>query len=104
MRILLEETKENAQQYAAVHRRYVRTLCNTATISLGTQAEMIRPFRAEIRRELRRTLPTVLTKKHYGIRLKVIALWAGLMPELYAWVHQVHIRVNNLDKTRSLKK
>ena len=103
IKILLEETKEYETQYAAVRRRYIRALCNTASIPLGTQAEMIRPYRREIRRELRHQLPEVITAKHYGIRLKAIALAAGLMPDLYAWVHRAHIRIHNLDKTRSLK-
>jgi len=104
MRVLLEETKNNGAQYEAVCRRYIRLLCNTATVPLGEQVEMIRPFRKEIRRELRRLLPVVLLKKHYGNRLKVIALWAGFLPNTYAWVHRVYIRMKNLDKTRSLKK
>ena len=104
MRILLAATMGNEDQYAAVRKRYIRILCNTATVSLGSQAEMIYPFRREIRRELRRELPDVLMNKHYGIRLKVIALWAGILPDMYAWVHRVHIRINHLDKVKRLKK
>ena len=104
MQILLQETKENKAQHEAVRRRYIRILCNTATVALGSQADMIRPFRKEMRRALRRELIDVLLKKHYGVRLKVIALWAGILPDTYAWAHRIHIRVNHLDKARNLKK
>lgn len=104
VKILLEETKGSGEQHAAVRRRYIRILCNTATTQIAEENAWIRPYRSEIRRELRRELPEVLSKKHYGMRIKLIALGAGLMPEVYGWLHRLHIRMKNLDKTRSLKK
>lgn len=104
LRILLEETKENEDQYAAVHRRYIRLLCNNATMQSGRSPELIKPYRKEMRKELRRELPGILTDAHYGVRLKMLALCAGMLPSMYAWIHQAHIRLRGLDKTRNLKK
>lgn len=104
LRILLEETKENEEQYMAVRRRYIRLLCNNATMLLGCSPELIKPYRKEMRRELRQELPGILAGTHYGTRLKMLALCAGILPSLYAWIHQAHIRLNGLDKTWNLKK
>lgn len=104
LRILLEETKENEEQYAAVRRRYIRLLCNNATMQSGRSPELIQPYRKEMRRELRRELPGILTGAYYGAKLKMLALWAGMLPSTYAWLHQAHIRLKGLDKTRNLKK
>ena len=104
LRILLEETKGNEEQYTAVRRRYIRLLCNNATMLPGSSPELIKPYRKEMRRELRQELPGILAGTHYGTRLKMLALCAGILPSLYAWIHQAHIRLNGLDKTWNLKK
>ena len=104
MRILLEETSGNTAQHEAVRRRYIRMLCNTATMQLDGESKWLPAYRKGIRAELRRELPEILQKKHYGMRIKVIAMGAGLLPELYGWLHRMHILLRGLDKARSLKK
>lgn len=104
LRILLQETQGYSQQYEAVRRRYVRALCNIATMLTGGQTETNILYRKEMRCALRRELPEILSKKHYGIRLKAIALCAAVWPGFYAGIHWMYSRIKGLDKTRNLKR
>lgn len=104
IKILLTETEDNAEHHNAVYKRYIRLLCNAATTQVDKENEWLSIYRKEVRAELRNSLLKTLVHRDLGIRIKLIALGAGLMPDVYGWFHRLHTRINNLDKTRSLKK
>ena len=73
-------------------------LVSSATIPLGDQKEMIKPFRREARRELRQRLWKALRGNACGIKLKIMALWTAVWPWSYYAVHRVYAKVSGVDK------
>lgn len=88
----------DARARAILERRLVYQLIGTATMGLGDQAEMIRPWRAECRKRLRAMVPGVLTGAQCPAKLKLMALWAAVWPWSYGFVHRVYAKVTGLDK------
>lgn len=81
-----------------VLKRLTRQLISHASMSAGDQPELIRPFRAECRRELRQRLFAILRCPGMGRKLKLMALFTALWPAGYGLVHKIYARVSGVDK------
>lgn len=102
LEIMLEqETDPRAREI--LERRLVYQLIGVATMDLGDQAELINPWRKTCRRQLRGMLPGVLGEGHYSLKLKIMALWAGIWPWSYGFVHRVYARITGVDKKYSVE-
>lgn len=84
-----------------VYQRLVRILITGATMGIDQSPELIRPYRSQIRRELRQCLPEIL-KGSCGVKLKIMALWATIWPASYGWVHRAYAKVTGLDRIYDL--
>lgn len=98
LHLLLEQTADNPRWNRIVEGRLIYRLVDSAAMPLGQQKELIRPFRREARRELRRRLPRALTGSACSLKLKIMALWAGIFPASYGWVHSAYARISGVDK------
>ena len=96
--ILDRETKGNPLWNNAVQRRLMYQLVGSATISLGDQKDLIKPFRKEARKELRHRRVKTLMGNACGIKLKAMVLWVAIWPDSYGWVHRIYARMTGLDK------
>lgn len=96
--ILYEETLGNPRWNNVVQHRLVYQLIYNACISLGTQKELIKPFRKQAQKELRQKIGKILTGKFCGIKLKVMALWVAIWPASYRWVHSLYAKLTGIDK------
>lgn len=96
--ILDRETKENPLWNSAVQRRLMYQLVGSATIPLGNQKDLIKPFRKEARKELRRNLWKTLKGNACGLKLKMMVLWVAIWPDSYGWVHRTYAKMTGLDK------
>ena len=94
-RILLEDAPREA--YPAAFEKLVRQLVSGASMDLNADPALIRPYRTETRKELRSRLREIL-RSDCGRKLKLQALWAGIWPGSYSWVHRVYLKVTRLDK------
>lgn len=103
LHLLLEQTADNPRWNRIVEGRLIYRLVDSAAMPLGQQAELIRPFRREARRELRRRLPRALTGSACSVKLKIMALWAGVFPASYGWVHSAYARATGIDKKFEVK-
>ena len=104
-RILLHETKGEAAEIQAIaQQRYVRQLISNAAMDCRTQPEEAAVFRREMRSELRSVLSKTLRKRDCPAKLKLMALWAGLLPESYGWVHRMYAKIRGFDNIYSLDK
>lgn len=96
--ILYEETLGNPRWNNVVQHRLVYQLIYNACLSLGTQKELIKPFRKQAQKELRQKIGKILTGKFCGIKLKMTALWVAIWPASYRWVHSLYAKLTGIDK------
>lgn len=97
-RMLYGETLENPRWNRAVQKRLMYQLVSSATIALGNQKEMIKPFRKEARKELRRNLWKTLKGNSCGFKLKVMVLWVAIWPDSYGWIHRLYAKITGGDR------
>lgn len=100
--ILLSETKEEPELNQIVEERYVRYLVGIATMSLSENPNLIRPYRLNARKELRKGLKRYVNSE-LSKRLKIIAIWAALFPSLYRKVHEIYAHFTGIDKKYEIK-
>lgn len=96
--LLLQETAEVPRWNRIVERRLMYQLISSATVALGDQKEMIKPFRRAARKELRQRLWQTLRGNACGGKLKVMVLWTAIWPWSYYAVHRLYARVTGVDK------
>lgn len=96
------ETQGNLVLQNVVRCRMLSTQINHATMSFGDQAELIRPYRAAARRELRTNFLKILRGK-YSKKQKVMALWAAVWPASYSWVYCVYAKFTGVGKKYEVK-
>lgn len=101
--VLLRETDRQSAWNSIVERRLVYQLVNIASMGQSVHRELIVSFRESVRKELRQRLPKILTGDACSIKLKIMALWAGIWPWSYGFVHRVYARITGLDKKYSVK-
>lgn len=101
--LLEKETAEVPQWNKIVQRRLMYQLVSSATLGLGNQKELIRPFRKEARKELRRRLLPALKGNACGNKLKLMALWAAVWPASYHWTHWIYARITGVDKKYAIE-
>lgn len=104
VRILMEETKGEPPVHAIVQKKYVRMLIGYATLDCRRECEMVREYRREMRSELRERLSWIMSDAGIPTKLKGMALFSGIFPDLYCWVHRVYSRMKGLDQVYSLDK
>lgn len=96
------ETQDDFVLQNAIRRRILSMQISYATMPLGEQAELIRPYRAMARHELRANFLKIL-KGEYSKKQKVMALWAAIWPASYSWVHCVYAELTGTDKKYEVK-
>ncbi len=96
--ILLEDSRGLSAVHSAVIQRRVYHMVNTATIAYGSQKELIKPYRGEVRRTLRREWWSVVTGTACNSKIKLMATWAVFWPWSYSAVHRLHAKLAGLDK------
>lgn len=101
--ILRTETKENSELNQIVEERYVRHLIGIATMSLSANPKLIRPYRLNARKELRKGLKRYVYLLECNKRLKILAIWAAIFPTLYRKAHDVYAHLTGSDKKYEVK-
>lgn len=102
--ILLDETRGDAALHAIVRRKHTRALIANATLDCRGQNERVYLFRKEMRGELREKLDQILRDREISVKLKAMAIWAGILPDTYCWVHEVYMKIKGIDQIYSLDK
>lgn len=78
--------------------RMARQLISGASLTLGEQSALVKPYRVECRRELRQRLGSILRCSAVGRKLKLMALFTAVWPSGYALVHRLYARVTGSDR------
>ncbi len=96
IRIIYEDVP--AQLKDMMFSRLIRQLIALATRSAKHQQELIKPHRKSARKELRSLLGKVIKSK-ISKKVKIMALWAGIWPASYCFIHNIHGKATgNADK------
>ena len=96
--LLYRETSEMPEWNRIVERRLMYQLVSNATMGLGEQKELIKPFRKEARKELRQRLWQTLRGNACGGKLKLMVLWVAVWPWSYYAVHRLYAKITGVDK------
>lgn len=95
---LLVETKNKPELFEIVQRKRISNLISLSTISTQKNSNLISPIRKNARHQLRNHLIGIITSRNYSIKLKLQAVWAGVWPASYHWVHYAYEKITGLDK------
>lgn len=96
--ILLKETESEPILHEIVQQKFVRQLICLSTMDNQKNKALILPIKKESLKRLRKSLINVMSKKHYGIKLKFMTLWVCFLPDSYGWVHRIYQKLTGLDK------
>ena len=96
MRIIQQDSKDIPEVKEVVEERLTRQLIAISILSVKKQGELIRPFRKEIRNELRTKL--ILSNSYMSKSVKIRAGWVVLFPDSYCWFHTLYAKITGLDK------
>ena len=103
-RILLKETSDMNEYQLILKRKLTRLLISLATRAVTEKTrDIVIPHRKAARKELRTMLPEILSGKFCGMKLKIMALWTGIWPASYCFVHTVYGRISGVDKKYEIK-
>lgn len=102
--ILLEETSGEETVHAVVRKKWVRMLIGVATLDCRNESSMVKDYRKKMRAELRKALMRILRDSAMPAKLKLMALWAGILPDSYLFVHWMYTKIKGTDKIYSLDK
>ena len=103
MRIIQQDSTDIPEVNRIVEERLTRQLIGISILSVKKQRELIRPFRKEIRNELRKKLMSILSNSYMSKSVKIKAVWVSLFPSSYRWIHTLYARITGLDKKYSIE-
>lgn len=97
LKLLRDEVQSEPELLRIVEGRITANLIGQATMSKGTQEDLVAPVRKEAQKELRGRLSRIL-KSGAGKKQKLFALWVSVWPASYSFVHRVYAKTTGLDK------
>ena len=81
-----------------IEERILRLMIYSAIMPLNDQKQLIRPYRQEIRKRLRRDLFYYLKQKGLSKKIRIMALWTAIWPASYRWIHHFYEKKRGLEK------
>ena len=81
----------------AVNKRLTACLIHLSTRELGQQAELVKPYRSQGRKELKKLLPEIM-QGPYSRGMKAMSTWAAYLPSSYSLAHKIYARVKGTDR------
>lgn len=103
MKVICTNSSDCSEIYKVAEERLVNQMVGIAVMSDKAQPELIRPYRAKIRKELKSKLIYIMKNKYFSKATKVKALWTILWPFSYRLVHTLYEKVTGLDKKYSIE-
>ena len=102
LRIMLDENTQEDTYYDLILVRLIRQLIALSTMSSKVNPKLIRPYKRKAQRELRSRLMSILKCKGCSSKVKIMAVWAAILPITYQAIHFLYGRLTGLDKKYSL--
>ena len=102
LKIMLEDNTQEDIYYELILARLTRQLIGLSTMSSRPDPKLIRPYKRKAQRELRSRLMSILKCKGCNSKVKIMAVWAAILPITYQTIHFLYGRLTGLDKKYSL--
>ena len=102
LKIMLEDNTQEDIYYELILVRLTRQLIALSTMSSRPDPKLIRPYKRKAQRELRSRLMSILKCKGCNSKVKIMAIWAAILPITYQTIHSLYGRLTGLDKKYSL--
>ena len=102
LKIIKADCSKNADLQRMINARISANLIGTATTSIKPNPELIKPYRKQIRKELRSFVPVII-KGNYSAKRKLATLWAAVWPWSYGAIHRVYGKLKGIDKKYEVK-
>lgn len=97
MRIIIKDLENNPQIFEIAEERFITQLIGVSILSISDQKELVKPFRKEIRNELRQKIFSIMSKPYIKKSVKIKAVWAAIWPASYRWIHDIYINITGLN-------
>lgn len=89
-KILFQETEHDDELHRICGNHLVRHLVMLATMNPKQDPALIRPIQKKARHELRQMIRSIWRKGPYSNKIRILALWAALLPTSYRWIHDLY--------------
>lgn len=98
MRMITEDLVGMPEAFEVAEKRLITQYIGISIMPITGEKELIKPFRKEVRKELKKNLCSILSKPYISKTIKLRAVWALIWPASYRWIHNVYTKVTGLDK------
>ena len=102
LNIIKSDCTDNEELQRILNARISANLIATATISTKPNPKLIKPYKKNARKELRKMLPELL-KGNYSLKRKILAFWVAVWPWSYGAVHYLYAKITGVDKKYEVK-
>lgn len=102
-KIILQDCADSPEVFRIAEERLITQMVGISVLSVTEQSDLIKPYRKEIRAELRNKLTSVLSKPYISKTTKIKAVWASIFPTSYRWVHTIYARITGIDRKYSIE-
>ena len=89
-KILMDETKEDAELYSLCFRSYIAHLIRVSTLKMSNQSNELAVCIRVARNELWRQLPEIKCSNAFSLKQKALSAWAAVWPESYHIIHHLY--------------
>ena len=97
LNLIKSDCTDNEELQRILNVRISANLIATATISTKQNPNLIKPYKKNARKELRKLLPELL-KGNYSLKRKILAFWVAVWPWSYGAVHYLYAKITGVDK------
>ncbi|MFQ7311615.1 MAG: glycosyltransferase family 2 protein [Sellimonas sp.] len=103
MKIICTNSIDSSEVNKVAEERLFNQMVGIAVMSDRDQPELIRPYRARIRKELKGKLKYIMECEYLSKSTKIKVVWTVLWPASYRLVHTLYEKVTGLDKKYSIE-
>lgn len=97
MRIIIKDLENNPQAYEIAEERFITQLIGISVLPTSDQKELVKPFRKEIRNELRQNIFSIMSKPYIRKSVKIKTVWVSVWPASYRWIHNIYTNITGLN-------
>lgn len=102
LKIIKSNCYQNKGWLLIVNARISANLIANATGSATANPELIKPYKKNARKELRKMMPEFI-KGDYSFKRKLVTVWVAIWPWSYGAVHYAYAKLTGVDKKYEVK-
>lgn len=102
LKIIKKDCEDNIELQNILNARISANLISVSTMSTKKNPQLIKPYRKQVRKELR-SLLSVIIKGNFSIKRKIVTLWVAMWPWSYGAVHSFYGKISGIDKKYEVK-